>query len=96
MPNSPKPKGKIEALAEEVTLKIHPLSAKTAKRSLWKRNSQYLRKTPTMLPSNKQWKNCSVKIVKKEPLRYFLFYFSATFQNKLRPKNEEINYNIDG
>ena len=32
----------------------------------------------------------SVKISKKEPVRYFLFYFSATFQSKLRPKDEEI------
>jgi hypothetical protein len=34
-------------------------------------------------------KIASVNVTKKEPLRYFLFYFSATFQNKLRPKNEE-------
>jgi hypothetical protein len=35
-------------------------------------------------------KIASVRILKKEPARYFLFYFSATFQNRLRPKNEEI------
>jgi hypothetical protein len=32
----------------------------------------------------------SIDILKKEPLKYYLFYFSTTFQNKLRPKNEEI------
>ncbi len=32
----------------------------------------------------------SVNVSKKEPVRYFQFYFSATFQNKLRSKNEEI------
>jgi hypothetical protein len=32
----------------------------------------------------------SVNVIRKEPVRYFLFYFSASFQNKLRPKNEEI------
>lgn len=32
----------------------------------------------------------SINIIKKESVKYFLFYFSATFQNKLRPKNEEI------
>ena len=32
----------------------------------------------------------SVKIIKKEPVRYFQFYFSATFRNKLRPRNEEL------
>jgi hypothetical protein len=38
----------------------------------------------------------SIKIVKKEPARYFQFYFSATFQNKLRPRNEEtINITLD-
>lgn len=31
----------------------------------------------------------SVKVIKKEPVRYFQFYFSASFQNKLRPRNEE-------
>jgi len=31
----------------------------------------------------------SVTVVKKEPARFFQFYFSAVFQNKLRPKNEE-------
>ncbi len=35
-------------------------------------------------------KIASVKVLKKEPSRYFQFYFSVTFQNKLRPKNEEI------
>ena len=32
----------------------------------------------------------SIKVTKKEPIRYFQFYFSATFRNKLRPKNEEL------
>ena len=31
----------------------------------------------------------SVDVGKTEPVRYFLFYFLATFQNKLRPKSEE-------
>jgi hypothetical protein len=35
-------------------------------------------------------KIASVKVLKKEPVRYFQFYFIATFQNKLRSKNEEI------
>jgi hypothetical protein len=32
----------------------------------------------------------SVEVGKSEPQKYFLFYYSATFQNKLRPKNEEL------
>jgi hypothetical protein len=32
----------------------------------------------------------SVEVAKSEPQKFFLFYFSATFQNKLRAKNEEI------
>jgi len=32
----------------------------------------------------------SIKIIKEEPQRYFLFYYLATFQNKLRSKNEEL------
>jgi hypothetical protein len=32
----------------------------------------------------------SVRVTRKEPRKYFQFYFSATFQNKLRPRNEEI------
>lgn len=32
----------------------------------------------------------SVKVVKEEPVRFFQFYFSVIFQNKLRSKNEEI------
>ncbi len=31
----------------------------------------------------------STKITKEEPVKYLLFYYSVTFQNKLRPKNEE-------
>ncbi len=31
----------------------------------------------------------SVKVVKQEPVRFFQFYFSVIFQNKLRAKNEE-------
>lgn len=32
----------------------------------------------------------SVNVIKKEPARFFQFYFCVTFQNKLRSKNEEI------
>ncbi len=32
----------------------------------------------------------TINIYKKEPAKYYLFYFSAVFQNKLRPKNEEL------
>jgi hypothetical protein len=32
----------------------------------------------------------SAKILKKEPVRYLQFYFTATFHSKLRPKNEEL------
>ena len=35
-------------------------------------------------------KIASVKIIKQEPGRYFQFYFSASFRNKLRPRNEEL------
>ena len=35
-------------------------------------------------------KIASVEVGKSEPQKFFLFYYSATFQNKLRPKNEEI------
>ncbi|MCW4030711.1 MAG: hypothetical protein NWE92_13835 [Candidatus Bathyarchaeota archaeon] len=31
----------------------------------------------------------SATATKKEPAKYFLFYYSITFQNRLRPKNEE-------
>jgi hypothetical protein len=35
-------------------------------------------------------KIASVEVGKSEPQKFFLFYYSATFQNKLRAKNEEI------
>ena len=35
-------------------------------------------------------KMVSLKIVKEEPVKYFMFYYSASFQSKLRPKNEEL------
>jgi hypothetical protein len=38
----------------------------------------------------KNGKIVSLRSTKTEPVKYFQFYFSATFQNKLRPKNEEI------
>ena len=31
-----------------------------------------------------------MEVGKSEPQKFFLFYYSATFQNKLRAKNEEI------
>lgn len=31
----------------------------------------------------------SITVVKKDPVRFFQFYFCAVFQNKLRPKSEE-------
>jgi hypothetical protein len=40
--------------------------------------------------SIKNGKIFSINVTRKEPVRYFQFYFSAAFQNKLRPKNEEI------
>ena len=47
-------------------------------------------KSPQCYHQINNGKIVSVKVLKKEPVRYFQFYFSATFQNKLRPKNEEI------
>ena len=48
-------------------------------------------------PENQPWyhqinsaKIMSLKIVKQEPVKYFMFYYSASFQSKLRPKNEEL------
>jgi hypothetical protein len=35
-------------------------------------------------------KICSALVQKKEPLRFYQFYFSVVFQNKLRAKSEEI------
>lgn len=35
-------------------------------------------------------KLASINIAKKESVKYYLFYFSVTFQNKLRSKNEEL------
>ena len=32
----------------------------------------------------------SIKIIKKESVRYYQFYFSVIFRNKLRPRNEEL------
>ena len=46
-------------------------------------------KSPPCYHQINNGKIVSAKIIKKEPVRYFQFYFSATFQNKLRPKNEE-------
>jgi hypothetical protein len=43
-------------------------------------------------PCFHQINNCkivSVTVGKREPLRYFLFYFSVTFQNRLRAKSDE-------
>jgi ribosomal protein L37AE/L43A len=47
-------------------------------------------KSPPCYHQINNGKIVSVKLVKNEPVRYFQFYFSATFLNKLRPKNEEI------
>ncbi len=35
-------------------------------------------------------KIASVTVVKKEPVRYYRFYYLTSFKNKLRPRNEEI------
>lgn len=46
-------------------------------------------KSPPCYHQINNGKIVSIKVIKKEPVRYFQFYFSATFQNKLRPRNEE-------
>jgi hypothetical protein len=47
-------------------------------------------KSPTCHHRINNGQIASAKVSKKESVRYFQFYFSITFQNKLRPKNEEI------
>ncbi len=46
-------------------------------------------KSPPCFHQINNGKIVSVNVTKKEHVRYFQFYFSATFQNKLRPKSEE-------
>jgi hypothetical protein len=46
-------------------------------------------KTPHCHHKINNGKIASVKVTKRDPARYFRFYFSAIFQNKLRPKTEE-------
>ncbi len=46
-------------------------------------------KTPRCYHQVNNAKIASIKVTKREQVRYFRFYFSATFQNKLRPKSEE-------
>jgi hypothetical protein len=46
-------------------------------------------KSPPCYHQINSGKIVSAKILKNEPVRYFQFYFSTIFQNKLRQKNEE-------
>ena len=46
-------------------------------------------KSPPCYHQINNGKIVSAKVLKNEPVRYFQFYFSATFQNKLRQKSEE-------
>ncbi len=46
-------------------------------------------KTPQCYHKINNGKIASIKVTKREAVRYFRFYFSAIFQNKLRPKTEE-------
>ena len=53
----------------------------------------YRRICPKNQPCYHQINNAkmvSLKIVKEEPVKYFISYYSASFQSKLRPKNEEL------
>jgi hypothetical protein len=46
-------------------------------------------KSPPCYHQINNGKIVSVKLGKNEPVRYFQFYFSATFLNKLRPKTKK-------
>ncbi len=46
-------------------------------------------KSPPCYHQINNGKIISAKVLKNEPVRYFKFYFSIIFQNKLRQKNEE-------
>ena len=85
------PKEKIETLLKKY-FKDSPFACEECDKSNFRRRSDHLpaRKSPPCRHRINNGKIVSAKIIKKEPVRYFQFYFSATFQNKLRPKNEEI------
>jgi hypothetical protein len=84
-----KPKGEIE-IALKGYFKDVPFSCENCdKVAVGEEVISTCTKSPPCFHMINNGKIASVKIVKNDPVRYFQFYFSATFQNKLRPKNEE-------
>lgn len=84
-----KPKGEIET-ALKGYFKDSPFSCENCdKVAVGEEVISTCTKSPPCFHMINNGKIVSVKIVKNDPTRYFQFYFSATFQNKLRPKNEE-------
>ncbi|MGA2308205.1 MAG: hypothetical protein ABSG57_01490 [Candidatus Bathyarchaeia archaeon] len=57
--------------------------------SIEKEEVSFCVKSPRCYHQINNAKIVSMKINKKERVRFFQFYFSAVFQNKLRPRNEE-------
>jgi hypothetical protein len=84
-----KPKTKIETLLKKFYRDSPSTCEDCDKIPTGKKVVEACAKSPQCYHKINNAKIVSMKVIKKERARYFRFYFSAIFQNKLRPKNEE-------
>jgi hypothetical protein len=84
-----KPKGTVQSLVKQ-TFKDGAVECKNCdKMTTGAFSSEVCVKSPPCNHKIHNAKIASVKVIKHEQVQFFRFYFSAIFQNKLRPKCEE-------
>lgn len=83
-------KGEFEALLKNF-FKDSPVDCQECQKiAEGNENFSICEKTQSCYHQINNGKIVSVKIIKEEPVRFYQFYFSAVFRNKLRLKNEEL------
>ncbi len=83
------PKESVETLLKKGYFKDSPFACEDCNKVTIGEVLSRCVKSPPCFHQINNGKIVSVNVTKKEPVRYFQFYFSATFYNKLRPKSEE-------
>jgi len=84
------PKGKVEPLLTQYFRDLAFVCEDCGKVKLGDEKVSICEKPQPCFHQIRNGKIASIRILKKEPIRYLQFYFSATLQNKLRSKNEEL------
>ncbi len=84
------PKGELETLLKN-NFKDSPFDCQDCQKvTAGDKSFSVCEKTQQCYHQINNGKIVSIKVIKKEPARYYRLYFSAAFRNKSRPRNEEL------